>query len=109
MRRRKYAKIVKEVNPTTSSSTAGLLADCRAGDGPGELPVPVHHRREGEISFPRLIRSLQSGDPAPQDIDGVLYRHDGGVFGRQPKWIRKLGPISMPDYSLLDMDSMSDI
>ncbi|WP_048709753.1 RiPP maturation radical SAM C-methyltransferase [Microvirga massiliensis] len=54
---------------------------------------------EADISFPRLIRALDSGEN-PSDIPGVIYRRDAQTRWTSlvPQRVRDLDTLPMPDY-----------
>ncbi len=100
----KYAKRLKEINseniivyggPLPSSAPGILLRNCACR---------YIVKGEGEVSFPRLVKSIFGGDYYPEDISGVYYLKDGVFAGKKNEMIRQLDQYSQVDYSLFDMD-----
>lgn len=59
---------------------------------------------EAERAFPDLMDRLEAG-AEPADVEGVSYRHDGGIAGRPLAVIQDLDTLAFPDRTMLgDLD-----
>jgi radical SAM superfamily enzyme YgiQ (UPF0313 family) len=59
-------------------------------------------RQEGDESLPKLIRHLETGSPALQDIGGISYKIGSTVRNNPPRpYITNLDALPMPDFSLV--------
>ena len=100
----KYAKKLLDINPENIIVYGGPL--------PSAIPEMLLEKSyckyviqgEGEISFPKLIKSISEGEYYPEGISGVYYMRDGKIIGKKNEMIRKLDKFSDVDYSLFDMD-----
>ena len=100
----KYAKKLLEINPENIIVFGGPLASAASELLLRNCSCKYIVQGEGEISFPKLIKSIFESNYYPKDISGVYYLQNGIFIGKKNEMIRKLDQYSEVDYSLFDMD-----
>jgi len=60
-------------------------------------------RGEGDITFPELLKALESGDPPVSSVQGISYRDKSGSFINNPArpLVEDLNGLPEPDFSLV--------
>jgi len=100
----KYAQRLLQINPKSIIVYGGPLPSSAPETLLRKCSCQYIVRGEGEVSFPKLVKSIFEGNYYPEDISGVYYLKEGNFIGKKNEMIRKLDQYSKVDYSLFDME-----
>jgi len=104
------AVLVKEINPEIKVIAGGYHPTVKPEEVIADPNFDVVFVGEAEISLIEWLRHLEGGADNWQEINGLVFRHQGGVIKTAPReLIPNLDTLPFPAYDLLPIERYSTL
>lgn len=101
----KLAEAVKNNNKNIITVFGGIHPSLMPEETLKNLNVDFVVRGEGEITFYELVKALEKKEPDIENIKGISYRRDGGIWHNPDReYIKDLDCLPYIDWGMFPMD-----